>query len=231
MLQFYSIDLETTGLDSKKHGVTEFAAVFTDVGNSFQSKTFSRWLDPEDYVWSNFCLRLHAKWIDRVTARIQAGAFEATETEPKICKNTAELIHDFKTWLFTECNQPPPKTKLIPMFINGKKMNFDIVEEKWAKITAAGKNFGAFDKGFLEEMDWPPMFRHRSFDPTVLYYLKSHDDVLPELLTCKKRAIAEGCSLFDQEVVAHAALADAFDVAKLIWWRYGDGAVDVDPMY
>lgn len=224
MLQFYSIDIETTGLDPKKHDVTEFAAVFTDVDNSFPAKTFSRWLDPEDYIWSNFCLRLHSKWIDRVTARVQAGAFEATDLEPKICRNSAELIHDFKTWLFTECNHPTPSVSMKKTAVGSS--NLPIPEEKWDKINPAGKNFAGFDKGFLEEMSWPPMNRHRAFDPTALYFDKNVDlKVLPELAQCKARAIVEGCPFFENATVAHAALADAFDVAKLLWWRYGEGSL------
>lgn len=220
-MNFYSIDIETTGLDCKKHGITEFAAVFTNEANSFPVKTFSRWVNPDDYIWSNFCLRLHAKWIDRVTARIQAGAFAATDLEPKICNNVAELIHDFKTWMFIECGHPTPGCTMKKTAIGGN--NLDIPEEKWVKITPAGKNFGSFDKGFLDSEQWPAMFRHRAFDPTALYFDPTKDDALPELAACKARAIEERCEYFAEAAVAHAALADAMDIAKLIWWRYNRG--------
>lgn len=203
MLRFYSIDLETTGLDYRKHSVTEFAAVFTDLELSFTPKTFYRWLDPEDYLWSNYCLRLHSKWIDRVTARIEAKAWEATDTEPKICRSMNALIHDFKTWMFTECGHPVPDD-------NGK----------WEKITPAGKNFGSFDKNFLEKANWPAMFRHRAIDPTGLYLDKAIDSIPPELAQCKKRAIADGYTVFKSDIVAHNALDDAKDVASLFWHKY-----------
>lgn len=218
-LRFLSVDIETTGLEPRCHGITEFAAVNADTKLSSPPKSFYRWLNPEGYVWSNYCLRLHEVWIDRVTYRLEqygkgaigavealnAGEFGAIVPEPPICMSVSALIDELRLWLCTQCDYPIPS--------NGK----------WQKLTPAGKNFGSFDKNFLEANGWPPMFRHRALDPTAFYFDQDKDDILPELKLCKERAMAQGCSYFKNASVAHNALEDAFDVAKLLWFKAGCG--------
>jgi hypothetical protein len=83
-------------------------------------------------------------------------------------------------------------------------------------ITCAGKNFGTFDKLFLEKLPrWKQVFRirQRILDPSVLFVDWKNDESLPGLSDCKKRA---GLS----EVVTHNALEDAWDVIELFRKKY-----------
>jgi hypothetical protein len=79
-------------------------------------------------------------------------------------------------------------------------------------INVAGKNFGTFDKPFLEKLpSWGSHIRIRSriIDPSVYFVDWKKDDSLPSLNTCKQRAFIDG-------EVSHNALEDAIDVIKVI---------------
>lgn len=209
-MRVFSIDLETTGLDPAKHGVIEVGAIMFDLfDRNIPQKKFIRYISPEDMVWSQFCLKLHAAWLDNVNYRIQHGQFaeipynsdimEATKWQPKICKNFAEMQLDFQQWLFVECGFAPPSE-----------------DGKWTdKIIPAGKNFSSFDRPFLLNNGFPVrMFHHRAIDPGPLY-IRQSDTVPPEFKVCKER-----CPSFTDTTVAHTALEDAADVITLLHYYF-----------
>lgn len=196
-MKFIAIDIETTGLESQLHSITEFAAIFADTDPAIPVKTFYRWMNPEGFVWSNFCLNLHYDWIKKVVKRVKESSISPPD-EPILCLTGGSLVNQFCQWLLTECDHPIPKG------------------DRWEKLTAAGKNFHGFDHRFLETHGFPAMFRHRSIDPVMLY-AHANDIVLPELKLCKERAIAEGCPGLVADV-AHNAIDDAMDVVKLVQW-------------
>ena len=79
-------------------------------------------------------------------------------------------------------------------------------------INVAGKNFGTFDKLFLEELPWWKKLikiRQRIIDPSVLYCKWDEDNAIPSLKKCKERAGIDG-------EVAHTALEDAWDVVQML---------------
>lgn len=79
-------------------------------------------------------------------------------------------------------------------------------------INVAGKNFGTFDKPFLEKLPWWKKLiqpRQRIIDPSVLFCNWNEDDALPSLTKCKERAGIKGA-------VLHDALADAWDVIEVL---------------
>lgn len=91
------------------------------------------------------------------------------------------------------------------------KMFIDWLEKNEVKgtITAAGKNFAAFDLQFLRRL--PRFNLHISsnvLDPSILYW-EPGDKKLPDTLECMKRAGIEG-------EIAHTAMEDAEVVVKLI---------------
>lgn len=83
------------------------------------------------------------------------------------------------------------------------------------EVTIAGKNFGSFDKAFLDKLlGWSRMankyFNYRYVDIGNLYWVPSMDgDTLPNLKTCMRRANFMGN-------VPHTALEDAIIVHKLV---------------
>jgi hypothetical protein len=79
-------------------------------------------------------------------------------------------------------------------------------------LNVAGKNFGTFDKLFLQELPWWQKLirtRQRVLDPSILMVDWKKDTSLPNLTTCKERAGIEG-------VVTHNALEDAWDVIEVL---------------
>lgn len=79
-------------------------------------------------------------------------------------------------------------------------------------VTAAGKNFAAFDRQFLvrlPEFNQYVHFKHRSIDPAMFYWRPETDTCLPSTAECLERA---GIN----KTVAHRALDDALDVVRLI---------------
>ncbi len=197
-MKAFSVDLETTGLKPGIHGITEFGAVFFDDQKPEQEpKCFYRWLDPEGYVWSNYCLQLHADWIRKCTARCLKGQYKiGAEGEPKICHDLLELYDDFYKWL-TELGQADPTSS------------------RQTRLLGTGKNFGSFDLNFLKQhLNWANIWRHRTLDWVPFYTVKT-DEFPPELRVCKERAILMGCPGITADV-AHNALEDALDVYKLI---------------
>jgi hypothetical protein len=79
-------------------------------------------------------------------------------------------------------------------------------------LNVAGKNFGTFDKLFLQELPWWQKLirtRQRVLDPAILMVDWKKDTSLPNLTTCKERAGIEG-------VVTHNALEDAWDVIEVL---------------
>jgi oligoribonuclease len=193
-VKFLSIDIETTGLNPLQHSMTEFAAVFTDLRSETISKAFYRHINPENFVWSQYCLGLHGQWLSSMLEARKQNKWEVNGVG--IVRDTAELINEFCQWLWTECNWPVP--------VNGK----------WKSIVPAGKNFNSFDRRFLEAANFPPMFKHRALDPAMLYTFVQ-DEEPPSLELCKKRAMDRGC-VFKNPGVAHNALEDADDVALLL---------------
>lgn len=200
-MQVCVIDIETTGLNPQVHGITEFGAVMIDLFKPNQMKQFYRWLNPEGYVWSNYCLKLHHEWIGKIVSRQNKdGSFD--KEGPEICRDIAQLNFEFRKWLFTECG----------VEVKDEHGNFD-------RLVGAGKNFGAFDLQFLLAKKFLDCFRHRSLDPGNLYMVKG-DKVPPDLRLCKERAQAEGYGGFYSVEVTHDALSDAVDVAHLLWHKF-----------
>lgn len=79
-------------------------------------------------------------------------------------------------------------------------------------LNVAGKNFGTFDKLFLQELPWWQKLirtRQRVLDPAILCVDWTNDISLPSLTTCKERMNVEG-------IVTHNALEDAWDVIEIL---------------
>jgi hypothetical protein len=87
---------------------------------------------------------------------------------------------------------------------------------KPVSINVAGKNFGTFDKLFLERLPrWKQAIRirQRIIDPSLLFTDWKVDDSMPSLDTCKIRAKLDGG-------VTHNAIEDAWDVIQLLRTQY-----------
>lgn len=198
-MKYMSVDIETTGLIPMLHGITEFAAVLADDADPGRKPaTFYRWINPEGYAWSTYCLMLHHQWIYDCVSRIERKLERSKDYPVQICDNVTQCGLEFMQWY----------EEVDPMGFS----EFSI--KKRGNITGTGKNFGTFDLQFLNAWKFPQVFRHRTYDWIQTYQLPS-DKMPPDLKLCKERAILMGCRDL-VPAVAHNALDDAFDVHTLI---------------
>jgi len=216
-MRYVSIDIETTGIDSEKNQILEFAAIIEDTKNpkSYEeSKKYRRIIIAanDEYMFSAVAAKMNAKLMATI-ADIKSGIKIPLENSPFLTEHALtieELFADFRLWLLA----------------NGFKENASGVVE----IVAAGKNFASFDKRFLENVGRNPYdnigslgtngikFHYRSLDPSLKFIDWETDEVPPSTDLCKKRVNLRG-------PVTHEALSDAWDVILLLRVNY----VPVEP--
>ena len=198
--RYLSIDVETTGLSDEYCQLLEIGVVIED------------WETPVDELPSWQCYvespdtnngepfyygTPYALWLN---ARI----FEYLAKRPK---DEAEAIEmGFDHWgQILRHNE-------IGIELAGwlDRHDFDLRDH----LTAAGKNFGSFDRLFLRQISSLAkqniIFRHRAIDPVAYYWRPEEDgNRLPGMETCMERAGLPG-------EVPHNAIDDAKIVIKLI---------------
>ncbi len=195
-MRFFTVDIETTGLDPHKHGVIEFAAIYADLAGTFEPKCFQRLIIPINMTWDFYCLKLHAGLIQEIDRL-------AAVKDPLVLASLDQVAVQFKNWMHEECEVPLSKKNI--------RLDDKLVLER---VTAAGKNFGSFDLQFLlhGSKEFETTFRHRALDPVMLY--TAPEDVIPlDLAGCKLRA-----GLVPK--VAHRALQDCWDVVDLLQKKF-----------
>ena len=193
-MKYVSIDIETTGLDPEVHDVVEVGAVIDDFTNPKpldELPTFHCYVRMRNYVLDPYCAFLHQAIFHRISK------FPDEEVSDKWNFYTKkEVVHKFADFLND----------------NG----FNSGRDSRYTISAAGKNFGAFDLQFLNkqlEFDKVIRFRHRFLDPGILYFDPKVDTVIPSQQECLDRANLD-------EQVEHTAVEDAMQVVKLLRNHY-----------
>lgn len=189
MFPYVSIDIETSGIDPKTCEIIEFAAVLDDLSCAHPPSvdrlpSFHCYLAKDSYTGEPYALSMHSTIFRRIAER------HLEENRNKYHFFSAERFgNSFKQFLLN----------------NGYALEHDKVV-----ITAAGKNFAAFDLQFLKyDSDFCKHIdvRSRVLDPGVLF-LNSNDNQIPGMEECKRRAGMDG-------FVSHDALSDAKDVVCL----------------
>lgn len=187
---YTSIDIETTGIDPYLHQVIEFAAIVEDT---------SKQLPFEKIPKFHFVVRPYGDIIGQPIALSMNKRIFDILGNPKSSSidiiTPDELSRTFGQWI---------KTNVISKTVDNR-------------LTVAGKNFGTFDKLFLEKLpDWKesvPSFHQRIIDPGTLYCDFTKDEVIPNTEECMKRA-----GLIQEN--AHNALYDAWNVIQLLRKKY-----------
>lgn len=185
-MQYLSIDLETTGLDPKKHNIIEFAAVLTNT----KSKTlvanepyFHCYVAPPEggYVGSPVALGMNGEIFKIIGELLKTPAPYRNE----LVLSPEKVSFAFKKWL-----------EIYKIDLN-------------KHLTCAGKNFASFDKQFIENcLPGFPKIHHRCIDP-AMFYLDENDIEIPNTEKCLMRA---GLVIN----ITHRALDDARNVIELI---------------
>ncbi len=186
-MKYVSIDIETTGLDPKKHQIIEFAAIIDDLENQqdlSKLPTFHRVVYSLDHIYT----------IDPYIAEMHSSLFKLLD---QLKENGGKSNLPFEA---------TPDRFLATEF-------YEWITEQGLKfpINVAGKNFAMFDLKFLANLpNWNSIIdiHHRILDPGMLY-VRYSDEKIPNLQECLKR-----CEFGHK--VKHTAVNDARDVISLI---------------
>ena len=214
-MKYVSIDIETSGLNHDMNHVLSIGAIIEDTNNKLPYEELPKF--NAIVLQNNIQGSPRAITMNKEIISLMGEYLEGTDEVRGVLNNNSgyefyeeeNVIKEFYTFLW--CNGFSAMDSLST-HVNGKLM--PIIDSKAKPITlnVAGKNFGTFDKLFLQELPWWQKLirtRQRILDPAILCVDWANDTSLPSLTTCKERMNVEG-------IVTHNALEDAWDVIELL---------------
>jgi hypothetical protein len=212
---YVSIDIETSGLDHEKHKVLSIGAIIEDTENKLpyeECPKFNAIVLQNEITGSPRAITMNGGIIQMIGEYLEG----TDETKHLIQTHSDysfyhedEVIKEF--YMFLWCNG----FSLLDSqstHVNGKLTPIIDGRTKSITLNVAGKNFGTFDKLFLQELPWWQKLirtRQRVLDPAILMVDWKSDKSLPNLTQCKERAGVSG-------IVTHNALEDAWDVIEVL---------------
>lgn len=220
---YVSIDIETSGLNSDSNHVLSIGAIIEDTTKKLPYEELPKF--NAIVLQNNIQGSPRAITMNKEIISLMGDYLEGTDVVRELLNNNSgykfytedEVVKHFFDFLFVngfgyDLITGAPTIRRV----DGKTLPMIGSNTKPITINVAGKNFGTFDKLFLEELPWwKKLIRTRSrvIDPSVLFVDWSNDDALPSLTKCKERANIEG-------IVTHNALEDAWDVIELLRKHY-----------
>jgi len=223
---YCSIDIETSGLNPEKHQILSVGVIVENTAKKLPFKEIPKFhcaIVREEIVGGLFALDLNRDLIRNInhwnTSNDEVKKYIESETGMIFCKEEEVVQHLFRflyRYGVLDSSFYLQDFERQIEFING--ICYPSLKSNIAKshLTVAGKNFGTFDKLFIEKLPrWQQVFkiRQRIIDPTILFTDWKNDEALPNLTTCKERVKTGG-------EVTHDALLDAFDVIELMRTQY-----------
>lgn len=216
---YVSIDIETSGLDHEKHKVLSIGAIIEDTEKKLpyeECPKFNAIVLQNEITGSPRAITMNKEIISMIGDYIE-GTDETrhlmnTHSDYSFYKED-EVVAEFYRFLFGNgFGYELGPGNFVNNTING--VEYPAIGGKTKPITlnVAGKNFGTFDKLFLQELPWWQKLirtRQRVLDPAILMVDWKNDKALPNLTQCKERANVTG-------VVTHNALEDAWDVIEVL---------------
>jgi len=228
-MKYISIDVETTGLDREKCQILSIGAVIEDTENIKPIKDLPRFhaaiklKDRQGFYGEPVAIQMNAELIGNLVKYSQCEYDEERlELVNELGMNfldEEQIVSEFYCWLYANDAFVIPSKFDINSVVT-RHIEYGIVPHinraPKAVINVAGKNFGTFDKIFLEKLPrWKQLIevRNRILDPAILFVDWKSDKALPGLDACKKRAGIPGS-------VTHNALEDAIDVVEVLRKNY-----------
>jgi hypothetical protein len=214
-MKYVSIDIETSGLNHDMNHVLSIGAIIEDTNNKLPYEELPKFNaivlqnniqgSPRAITMNSDIIYLMGDYLEgsneiREDLKLTSG-YQFFEEE--------EVIKEFYRFLWRNgySTLDSPSTH-----DNGKLMPIIDSRTKPITLNVAGKNFGTFDKLFLQELPWWQKLirtRQRVLDPAILCVDWVNDESLPSLTVCKDRKNVEG-------IVTHNALEDAWDVIQIL---------------
>lgn len=216
---YVSIDIETSGLDPQKNKVLSIGAIIEDTTKKlpyeelpkFNAIVLQREIvgSPRAILMNQNIIQLMSDYLEgdgdvKLLLKENSG-YEFYE-EDEVIKH----LFDFLFLNGFEYDMMGDLSK-AGRVVNGRFLPMFGGQVKPIAINVAGKNFGTFDKLFLEQLPWWKKLiipKQRILDPSVLYCDWKNDKSIPSLSQCKERAGFNS-------VVTHNALEDAWDIIEL----------------
>jgi len=201
-MKYFSLDIETTGLNENTSDILQIALVYDDLSIKVSKD------EVDEYVKSLPSLNIYVVPENNI---IKGDIFAINMNQEIINKINEHKKHINKN---IEGDYFLRKDE-IPLYIRNFIVDSQRFDTLNYRINLAGKNLGTFDLKFCEkhipEFNNVVRYRHRIIDPAILY-LEGSDEFLPNMETCFKRAGIK-------YPVAHNALDDALDTIKLIRYK------------
>ena len=223
-MKYLSIDIETSGLDSENNQILSIGAIVEDTENRLSFDDIPKFhvcILADQLTGSPFALNMNRELIKTMvhyqTTNEQDEKNDLVHMTGMQFLQRDNVVEEFYDFLFengfVQFNTDIGHTVKVK---KGKTYPIMTSKMKPASINVAGKNFGTFDKLFLERLPrWKQAIRirQRIIDPSILFTDWKNDIAMPSLDTCKVRARLDG-------VVTHNAIEDAWDVIQLLRTQY-----------
>ena len=216
---YVSIDIETSGLDHEKHKVLSIGAIIEDTEKKLpyeECPKFNAIVLQNEITGSPRAITMNKEIISMI------GEYLEGNDETRHLMNTHsdysfyesdDVVKQFYYWLETNgLGYGLMNSGHYGKAQDGKWLPLINSATKPITLNVAGKNFGTFDKLFLQELPWWQKLirtRQRVLDPAILMVDWVNDKSLPNLTVCKERAGIKG-------IVTHNALEDAWDVIEVL---------------
>jgi hypothetical protein len=216
---YVSIDIETSGLDPEKHKVLSIGAIIEDTEKKLPYEDcpkFNAIILQNEIVGSPRAITMNREIIslmgEYLEGNLETKQNYQTHLEYSFYEQD-EVVKEFYWWLDANgLGHGLTNSGGYGEVVNGVIKPMINGGTKPITLNVAGKNFGTFDKLFLQELPWWQKLirtRQRVLDPAILMVDWKNDTSLPNLTTCKERAGVEG-------IVTHNALEDAWDVIEVL---------------
>lgn len=193
-MKLLALDVETGGLDPKKHSLLEAAFVKQEDDGSRQTLRFL-FPNHNGYRVQAFAARMHGEnglWNELILYSTDDYFARQVTNELCICTPDSALVVD-----------------KVKEFLGGIPKHYTLI----------GKNVTGFDLPFLyEQSDFDRgFFRHRAIDVGTLF-LRPNDSLVPDLKECLTRAGMKGTVLHRATDDAVACL-DLYNYWQINQWR------------
>lgn len=230
-MRYLSIDIETTGLDHVLNNILSIGAIIEDSNDPLpleECPKFHVAILHEEINGSPYAINMNKDLIncivDYQTAKNQDERNDIINYTGMQFMKEEDVALAFYYFLYRngmsgwDHSKVSVNSNVYIKYENGDGTLYPSQHaiKNPAVITVAGKNFGTFDKLFLERLPrWKQFIRiqQRIIDPSAYYIDWQNDTSAPSLLTCKERAGIEG-------IVTHNAIEDAWDVIQLLRKQY-----------
>jgi len=180
--RYLSIDLETTGLDPEWCSVLEVGIVIADWDSPMDDlPTFRCFLSSDDSRGRDDSTRTEYFYGTPYALWLNAEIFKYLALQPKDEAEALKMGFDEYVPIYQPCEVGFEICEFL------RENGFDLRDH----LTAAGKNFGAFDLQFLRRLELgndKVIFRHRAIDPAMYYWRPDTDgNRLPGMKQCMER--------------------------------------------